>query len=59
MMASVRVPVLMYHKVGAPVASPADTFLNVPAPVFARQMRFLARTGHQAVTLVPGHIRDQ
>ena len=51
MRASVSLPVLMYHKVGAPVERPADTFLNVPTEAFARQMRFLARRGYRAVTL--------
>lgn len=41
-------PVLMYHKVGAPVSSPADTFLNVSAHDFRRQMRALAALGYTA-----------
>lgn len=44
------VPLLMYHKVGAPVVGKADTFLNVSARSFARQMRLLARLGCRGVT---------
>ncbi len=40
----------MYHKVGEPVATRADRFLNVPTPSFRRQMRLLARLGFRAVT---------
>lgn len=41
-------PVLMYHKVGAPVAAARDRFLNVSATHFRRQMRALSRLGYQA-----------
>ncbi len=44
------IPILMYHKVGAPVQSKADRFLNVSAPDFARQMRLLARLGYHGIT---------
>ncbi len=47
-------PILMYHKVGAPVASKADTFLNVSAKSFARQMRLLMRLGYTGITLAEG-----
>ncbi|HLV81221.1 MAG TPA: polysaccharide deacetylase family protein [Chthonomonadaceae bacterium] len=43
-------PVLMYHKVGHPVACRQDTFLNVPADDFRRQMRLLAALGYRART---------
>ena len=43
-------PILMYHKVGAPVACKADTFLNVLEKSFARQMRLLKRLGYTGVT---------
>src|SRR5579884_193045 len=42
------IPVLMYHKVGLPVLEARDTFLNVPAESFRRQMRLLARLGYRA-----------
>jgi peptidoglycan/xylan/chitin deacetylase (PgdA/CDA1 family) len=45
------IPILMYHKVGTPVQSKADTFLNVSTRSFARQMRLLARLGRQGITL--------
>jgi peptidoglycan/xylan/chitin deacetylase (PgdA/CDA1 family) len=47
----VRIPILMYHKVGAPVRSPADRSLNVPAADLAKQMRLLARLGYRGITL--------
>jgi peptidoglycan/xylan/chitin deacetylase (PgdA/CDA1 family) len=40
----------MYHKVGAPVRSKADRFLNVSAKGFERQMRLLHRWGYTAIT---------
>ena len=40
----------MYHKVGAPVQSKADRFVNVSPQSFRRQMRLLARMGYQAIT---------
>ena len=43
-------PILMYHKVGAPVARSEDTFLNVSADAFDRQMRALAHLRYRAVT---------
>lgn len=45
-----QIPILMYHKVGAPVSSKADRFLNVSARSFERQMRLLARLGYRGVT---------
>lgn len=39
-------PVFMYHKVGAPVSGHSDTFLNVSAHDFRRQMRILAKLGY-------------
>jgi len=48
------IPILMYHKVGAPVSSKADTFLNVSARTFERQMRLLARLGYEGITLAEG-----
>ena len=42
------VPVLMYHKVGLPVHSRADRFLNVSALDFQRQMRVMIQLGYQA-----------
>jgi peptidoglycan/xylan/chitin deacetylase (PgdA/CDA1 family) len=44
------IPILMYHKVGAEVQTKADTFLNVSARDFARQMRLLQRMGFRGVT---------
>lgn len=44
----------MYHKVGAPVADKADTFLNVTVNSFARQMRLLKRLGYTGVTFAEG-----
>ncbi len=44
------VPILMYHKVGAPVHAREDTFLNVSTESFERQMRALDRLGYRAVT---------
>jgi peptidoglycan/xylan/chitin deacetylase (PgdA/CDA1 family) len=41
----------MYHKVGAPVRSKADTFLNVSAESFKRQIRVLRRIGFGAITI--------
>lgn len=38
----------MFHKVGYPVAHNADTFLNVSADDFRRQMRVLYRLGYRA-----------
>ncbi len=43
-------PILMYHKVGAPVASPNDRFLNVSQRNFARQMQAISRLGYRAIT---------
>jgi peptidoglycan/xylan/chitin deacetylase (PgdA/CDA1 family) len=39
-------PVFMYHKVGAGVVERGDTFLNVSAHDFRRQMRQLAQRGY-------------
>jgi peptidoglycan/xylan/chitin deacetylase (PgdA/CDA1 family) len=47
-------PILMYHKVGAPVAAKADTFLNVSERSFKRQMRLLKRLGYTGVTFAEG-----
>jgi peptidoglycan/xylan/chitin deacetylase (PgdA/CDA1 family) len=44
------IPILMYHKVGAPVQVKADRFLNVAANDFRRQMRALARLGYEGIT---------
>ena len=44
------IPILMYHKVGEPVLSKGDTFLNVSAEDFAKQMRLLKRWGYTART---------
>jgi len=44
----------MYHKVGAPVASKPDTFLNVSEKSFSRQMRLLKRLGYSGVTYEEG-----
>ncbi len=44
------VPILMYHKVGEPVFSKRDTFLNVSAENFAKQMRLMKRLGYTART---------
>ncbi len=44
------VPILMYHKVGEPVVSKRDTFLNVSAEDFAKQMRLMKRWGYVART---------
>ncbi len=43
-----HIPVLMYHKVGQPVASRDDRFLNVSERDFSRQMRALANLGYRA-----------
>ncbi len=43
-------PILMYHKVGASVDRPEETFLNVSAETFERQMRALARMRYRALT---------
>lgn len=48
--ARATLPVLMYHKVGAAVDKPTDTFLNVSGEVFERQMRALARMHYRAMT---------
>lgn len=45
---SYSVPILMYHKVGAPVSNKADTFLNVSTHDFRRQIRALASLGYMA-----------
>src|SRR5207248_2778828 len=44
------IPILMYHKVGAPVASKADRFLNVSTSDFERQMAALQRLGYTGIT---------
>ena len=44
------VPILMYHKVGVVVDRPEDTFLNVSADAFERQMRALAHMRYRAMT---------
>lgn len=44
------IPILMYHKVGATVEHPGDTFLNVSGEAFERQMRALARMQYHALT---------
>ncbi len=40
-------PILMYHKVGQPVFSKKDRFLNVSARDFERQMNLLSQLGYQ------------
>ncbi len=40
-------PVFMYHKVGAPGITPSDSFLNVSAVRFARQMQLLHRLDYR------------
>lgn len=45
-----RIPVIMHHKVGAPVRTNADRFLNVSARDFQRQARLLARLGYRGIT---------
>lgn len=40
----------MYHKVGEPVRSKRDTFLNVSAENFAKQMRLMKRLGYASRT---------
>lgn len=49
---SLQIPILMYHKVGVPVNSKADTFLNVSRHDFQRQMQVLRRMGYTGVTFV-------
>src|SRR3989442_15355512 len=44
------IPILMYHRIGVPVASKADTFLNVSTRSFGRQMRLLNRMGYEGIT---------
>ena len=44
------IPILMYHKVGAPVKEKADTFLNVSTQHFDRQMRLLKKLKYEAIT---------
>ncbi|MCW3099600.1 MAG: polysaccharide deacetylase [Chthonomonadaceae bacterium] len=48
--ARTTVPILMYHKVGAAVDHPEDTFLNVSGDAFERQMRALAHMRYRAMT---------
>jgi peptidoglycan/xylan/chitin deacetylase (PgdA/CDA1 family) len=43
------IPILAYHKVGAPVQCRRDTFLNVSEQGFRRQMKLLARLGYRTV----------
>ena len=45
-----RIPILMHHKIGALNEGRPDACLNVPAPVFAGQIRLLSHLGFQAVT---------
>src|SRR3978361_1203921 len=42
------VPVLMYHKVGHPIACPRDAFLNISGEAFRRQRRAMAHLGYRA-----------
>lgn len=46
-----RAAVLMYHRVGAPVAHPRGRFLNVSAASFSRQVAALGRLGYRSLTL--------
>lgn len=48
--ARTSVPILMYHKVGAAVVQPGDTFLNVSGDAFERQIRALAHMHYRAMT---------
>lgn len=43
-------PVLMYHKVGAPVTCPQDRFLNISEGAFRRQINLMVRLGYQCRT---------
>jgi peptidoglycan/xylan/chitin deacetylase (PgdA/CDA1 family) len=45
------VPILMYHVISSPKQGAPYPELYTPAPVFAAQMRALARRGYHAVTL--------
>lgn len=45
-----RCPVLMYHKVGQPVAGAGDRFLNISGPAFHRQISMMMRLGYQCRT---------
>src|SRR2546423_233608 len=45
------VPILMYHVISDPQPGAPYPELYTPAPVFAAQMRALARRGYHAVTL--------
>jgi peptidoglycan/xylan/chitin deacetylase (PgdA/CDA1 family)/GT2 family glycosyltransferase len=47
-----RLPILMYHSVG-PLPAGFDTFLNIPAGMFEKQLRWLARKG-----FTPIHLSD-
>jgi len=44
------IPILMYHKVGAPILSDADRFLNVPVERFRTHMRLLQRLRYKGIT---------
>jgi len=46
-----QIPVIMHHKVGEPVRTKADRFLNVSERDFARQVRALERLGYRGITL--------
>ena len=50
-MTALAVPILMYHKVGAPVQTKSDTFLNVSVRDFDRQTRLLGRMRYTGITL--------
>ncbi len=45
------IPVLAYHKVGAPVTSSTDRFLNISPANFRRQMSAFYRLGFSSLTL--------
>ena len=45
-----KIPVLMYHKVGADVNSKEDTFLNVSTSNFQKQLKALKFLGYTGIT---------
>ncbi len=49
-MTSPRVPILMFHKVGAFDNGVSDPFINVTCASFSRQMRTMSRLGYRAIT---------
>ena len=49
-MTTPRVPILMYHKVGASTADSIDKFVNVSPANFERHMRAMSKLGFKALT---------